>query len=100
MVTIRAEVIACPYRSPLATTIPRSQKQMELTPLQRSIIAKIAKAEFRTTSQMISLLLAEGIRFYFCDNDARFGNIKEDELVKQLEQEAALESGHLCFDED
>jgi predicted peroxiredoxin len=73
---------------------------MELTPLQRSIIAKIAKAEFRTTTQMISLLLAEGIRFYFCDDDARFGKIEEDKWVKELEQEAALEAGHLCFDED
>jgi predicted peroxiredoxin len=73
---------------------------MELTPLQRSIIAKIAKAEFRTTSQMISLLLAEGIRFYFCDEDARFGDIEEDKLVKQLEREAALSAGHLFCDED
>ena len=72
---------------------------MKLSPLQTKIINKIAKADCRTNTQVLSLILAEGVRFYFCEYDPRFGCINEDELVEQLEQEAALEAGHFNFKE-
>jgi predicted peroxiredoxin len=67
---------------------------MELTALQTIIVAQCAEAELRTKEQMLSLLLAEGVRFYFCDSDARFTNLKDEDLVKQLELDAAKQAGY------
>lgn len=40
---------------------------MELSESQARIVQLAANAELRTPQQMLSLLLAEGVTFYFCD---------------------------------
>ena len=63
---------------------------MQLTDLQQHAIKACAKAELRSEAQMLSLLLAEGFRFYFCDSEPRFGDLPEmTELGESLEAEAA-----------
>jgi hypothetical protein len=67
---------------------------MQLTHLQLQAIRDCAKAERRTESQMLSLLLAEGIRFYFFDNPPRFGDMPEmTALGEALDAEASTTVG-------
>lgn len=42
---------------------------MELTSLQKDYIKKLAAADVRDESTMLGLLLVEGIRFFYCDNE-------------------------------
>lgn len=42
---------------------------MKLTPSQKNALQETAFAELRTEQQMLSLLLAEGLRFYFQDRE-------------------------------
>ena len=72
-----------------------SPKQaMQLTDLQQHAIKACAKAELRSEAQMLSLLLAEGLRFYFCDSEPRFGDLPEmAQLGESLEAEAATMVG-------
>jgi hypothetical protein len=42
---------------------------MELTSLQKDYIKKLAAADVRDESTMLGLLLLEGIRFFYCDNE-------------------------------
>ena len=42
---------------------------MELTSLQKDHIKKLAAADVRDESTMLGLLLLEGIRFFYCDNE-------------------------------
>ena len=42
---------------------------MELTSLQKYCIKKLAAADVRSVDTMLGLLLVEGIRFFYCDNE-------------------------------
>jgi hypothetical protein len=42
---------------------------MELTSLQKDYIKKLAAADVRDENTMLGLLLIEGIRFFYCDNE-------------------------------
>ena len=43
--------------------------QMKLTQLQKDCIKKLATADVRAEDTMLGLLLIEGIRFFYCDNE-------------------------------
>ena len=43
---------------------------MKLTQLQKNCIQKLAAADVRAEDTMLGLLLAEGIRFFYCDNES------------------------------
>lgn len=51
---------------------------MMLNGTQSKALQLVANAELRTPEQMLSLLLAEGIRFYFCDYESRFNHVQFD----------------------
>lgn len=51
---------------------------MVLNETQAKALQLVANAELRTPEQMLSLLLAEGIRFYFCDYESPFGHVELD----------------------
>lgn len=63
---------------------------MKLTDTQARVLQLVANAEMRNRSQMLSLLLAEGLRFYFCDREPFWGGVElnVEEAVKQLEADA------------
>jgi hypothetical protein len=42
---------------------------MQLTPLQTDCVIKLAAADVRSADTMLGLLLLEGIRFFYCDNE-------------------------------
>jgi hypothetical protein len=42
---------------------------MQLTPLQSDCVIKLAEADVRSADTMLGLLLLEGIRFFYCDNE-------------------------------
>ena len=52
---------------------------MELTSLQKDYIKKLAAADVRDESTMLGLLLVEGIRFFYCDNEP-INTINDGEL--------------------
>lgn len=64
---------------------------MKLTPTQSRVLQLAANAELRTKRQMLSLLLAEGIRFYFMDREPAWtgAELHEVEAVRQLMNDAA-----------
>lgn len=79
---------------------------MKLNETQSKIVQLIANAELRTNEQMISLLLAEGIRFYFCDYETPFGHVefsaeKAEDLLRQdamrCVQAAPLPNEEFCL---
>jgi hypothetical protein len=51
---------------------------MTLNETQAKIVQLIANAELRSNEQMLSLLLMEGIRFYFCDYEPKHGTAEID----------------------
>ena len=53
-------------------------KTMILNETQAKALQLVANAELRTPEQMLSLLLAEGIRFYFCDYESPFSHVDLD----------------------
>ena len=68
---------------------------MHLSDLQTEAIHKCARADLRTDTQILSMLLAEGIRFYFFDNPPRSGDLSElQHLAEALELEAMRLVGH------
>ena len=42
---------------------------MELTEIQKDCIHALAQAEMRSDKEMLALILAEGIKFFFLDSD-------------------------------
>ena len=64
---------------------------MKLTSTQARVLQLVANAELRTKSQTLSLLLAEGLRFYFIDREPAFSGVELDcdEAVRQLLNDAA-----------
>ena len=57
---------------------------MELTEPQARVVQLAANAELRTPQQMLSLLLAEGVNFYFMDREQMRGGAEFD--VKEAER--------------
>jgi len=66
---------------------------MNLTPAQQAAINEAALVELRTPQEMLSLLLMEGLRFYFTDREQQFYRrakdgspirFKEDDYIDQL----------------
>ena len=68
---------------------------MKLTKTQANIVQIAANAELRTPEQMLALLLAEGIVFYFMDRDPMRGGAEIDakEAERQLIAEAITRIG-------
>jgi hypothetical protein len=65
---------------------------MQLTDTQARVLQLAANAELRTAEQMLSLLLAEGFRFYFLNRQEASDSVEvdTDEIVRQLMTEAAV----------
>ena len=61
---------------------------MILNQTQTAAVQQVANAELRTPEQMLSLLLAESLRFYFLDYEPPFGSIDPSELEKALTADA------------
>ena len=61
---------------------------MELTPLQKDCIKKLAAADVRSADTMLGLLLLEGIRFFYCDNEP-INSINYGELNHNVLKEMA-----------
>ena len=61
---------------------------MHLNETQLAALNKVARAELRTPEQMLSLLLAEGITFYYADYSSHFAEINKTELADQLTEDA------------
>lgn len=61
---------------------------MYLNETQLAVLNKVANAELRTPEQMLSLLLAEGITFYYADYSSHFAEVNEAELADQLTEDA------------
>jgi len=63
---------------------------VKLTETQAKVLQLVSNAELRSRSQMLSLLLAEGVRFYFFDRAPFWHGVElnVEEAVKQLEAEA------------
>ena len=63
---------------------------MKLNETQAKVLQLVANSELRTREQMLSLLLAEGIRFYFCDYGSPFSHvgINPEELENALRCDA------------
>jgi hypothetical protein len=61
---------------------------MQLTPLQADCVIKLAAADVRSADTMLGLLLLEGIRFFYCDNEP-INLIKQIELNQTVLKEMA-----------
>ena len=59
-----------------------------LNEVQSKVLKEIAEAEVRSPEQMLSLLLAEGVRFYFCDYCSPHGQVNEIQLSNLLDEDA------------
>jgi hypothetical protein len=58
---------------------------MHLTPAQAAALHAAASVELRSQRQMLSLLLAEGLRFYFNARETqRGGSFNEEQLIDEL----------------
>ena len=55
-----------------------------LTDVQQNAIEKIAAAEMRSVSQVVGLLLAEGINWRYVDYSPKYDDINESKLEDQL----------------
>ena len=57
---------------------------MQLTEVQLNAVTTAATSELRSARQMLSLLLAEGIRFYFMDREPVWCRVNPQELAESL----------------
>ena len=56
-----------------------------LNDTQQKVLEEVAEAEMRSVEQMLSMLLVQGISFYFCDYCSPFYNeVDADKLEKTL----------------
>jgi len=59
-----------------------------LTDTQQAVVGEIAKAEMRSVSHMMSLLIAEGLSWTYLDHNPRYGEINasklEDQVINEL----------------
>lgn len=58
-----------------------------LNEVQLQVIKEVAEAEMRSPEQMLSLLLREGVRFYFCEC-SQHGVVNEIQLAELLNNDA------------
>lgn len=67
---------------------------MKLTKTQARVLQLAANAELRTPEQMLSLLLAEGLSFYFMDRPMMRGGaeLDTDEAVRLLTYDAICQT--------
>ena len=64
---------------------PQFQMNFTLNDTQQKVLEEVSEVEIRSVEQMVSLLLKEGVRFYFCDYSSPFYNeIDADKLEDQL----------------
>jgi hypothetical protein len=61
---------------------------MQLTQLQSDCVKRLAAADVRSTDTMLGLLLLEGIRFFYCDNEP-INSINEGDLNHSALKEMA-----------
>ena len=61
---------------------------MKLNDTQARVLQQIANAEIRSPEQMLSLLLAEGVRLYFCDYQPQSGEVDPESAELMLKQDA------------
>ena len=59
-----------------------------LTDSQMHVLQEVANAELRSQEQMMSLLLAEALRFYFCDYQSPHGGVDHMKLENLMTNEA------------
>ena len=69
-----------------------------LTDSQQEVVEEIAKAEMRSVSQMMALLIAEGISWTYLDYSPRYGDINPSKLEDQVLNE--LKDSLLINDKD
>ena len=64
--------------------------QIQLTEAQATALDQAATAEMRTRQQMLSLLLAEALRFYFLDREPvlNANTLQPDQLCEALLNDA------------
>jgi predicted membrane protein len=55
-----------------------------LTDTQQAVLEEIAKAEMRSVSQMMALLIAEGISWTYVDYSPRYGDVNTSKLEDQV----------------
>ena len=55
-----------------------------LTDSQQEVVEQLAKAEMRSVSQMLALLIAEGISWTYVDDGPRYGDINTSKLEDQV----------------
>ena len=68
-----------------------SDSNYTLNEVQQQVLKDIAEAEMRTIEQMLSLLLVQGVRFYFCDYQSPFYNdVDADKLENKLLADATI----------
>jgi len=59
-----------------------------LNDMQMQVLKEVADAEMRSTEQMLSILLAEGISFYYCDYHSPSGTVDEVGLANIMTRNA------------
>ncbi|ADD95506.1 hypothetical protein [uncultured phage MedDCM-OCT-S08-C41] len=69
-----------------------------LTDTQQEVVEQLAKAEMRSVSQMLALLIAEGISWTYVDDCPRYGDINSSKLEDQVLNE--LKDSLLINDKD
>ncbi len=55
-----------------------------LNDTQQKVLEKVAEAEMRSVEQMLSMLLTQGIRFYFCDYCSPFYNEVDADKLENI----------------
>lgn len=67
-----------------------SDSNYTLNEVQQQVLMEIAEAEMRSIEQMLSLLLVQGVRFYFCDYEPPFNNVDSGKLENKLLADATI----------
>jgi predicted peroxiredoxin len=55
-----------------------------LNDTQQKVLEEVAEAEMRSVEQMLSMLLVQGIRFYFCDYCSPFYNEVDSDKLENI----------------
>ena len=68
-----------------------TETNFTLNDTQQQVLKEVATAEMRSVEQMLSMLLVQGIRFYFCDYTSPFYNeVDADKLENTLLADAII----------
>ena len=65
-----------------------SDSNYTLNDAQMHVLQEVANAELRSQEQMMSLLLAEALRFYFCDYQSPHGGVDHMKLETFMTNDA------------